>query len=122
MSTVTIHIALAIVLFFVVNWVGEHSSSFGYLQLSIVPRGDPAPAFNWLLKTLAPTVYTIIVATICYICRRDSAVHGIWLVAVYYFAFRLFYNILLGRSLLLNWVSIFTQVALGTAISYLGKL
>jgi len=33
MSVVIIHLALAIILFFVVNWIGEHSSSFGYLQL-----------------------------------------------------------------------------------------
>jgi hypothetical protein len=46
MSVVLIDLALAIILFFVVNWIGEHSSSFGYLQLSILPRMDQAPAFN----------------------------------------------------------------------------
>ena len=119
MSTLIIQLALAILLFFAVNWIGEHSSSFGYLQLSLLVKKDEAPAFNFVLKTLAPTAYIILVATALYIVHRNSVVHNIWLVAVYYFIFRLFYNIVLGRALLLNWVSIVIQTAVGIGAAYL---
>jgi len=119
MSVVIIHLALAIILFFVVNWIGEHSSSFGYLQLSILPRIDQAPAFNWMLRTMAPTVYIVLIATLCYVTRHETLVRGIWLVSVFYFPIRVLYNVALGRFLLLNWISIVGQTVLGISASYL---
>ncbi len=112
-------LGLAILLFLGVNWVGEHSSSFGYLQLSLHVRDAPAPLFNFVLKALAPTVYVIIIATICYLLNRDSLVRDIWLVAVYYFAFRLLFNIAFGRAALLDWPSVLKQATAGIAAAYL---
>jgi hypothetical protein len=119
MVTVITQLALAVLLFFAVNWIGEHSSRFGYLQLSLVPRRDPAPAFNFLLKTLAPTAYIILTSTVFYVFKRHSFVNHIWLVAAYYFALRIFYNIILGRAPLLNWLSMVTQAAVGITTAYL---
>ncbi len=113
------HFVLAIVLFFGVNWIGEHSSAFGYLRLSLHVREVPAPAFNFVLKALAPTVYIIIVATTCYVLKRDGLVKNIWLVAAYYFAFRLVFNIAFGRVALLDWSSILRQTAVGVGAAYL---
>ncbi len=119
MGNVIAQLALAIFLFFAVNWVGEHSSTFGYLQLSLRAKEDPAPAFNFLLKTLAPAVYIILAATGFYLIKRDSFVHHIWLVAVYYFSFRLLYNVALSRAALLNWFSILMQSVVGVIAAYL---
>jgi len=117
--TVLIHLVLAILLFFVVNWIGKHSSTFGYLQLSLRYREDAAPAFNFALKTLAPTVYIILVATFLYSIQRDAFVHHLWFVAIYYFAFRLLYNISFGRALLLDLWSQAFQAGFGIWASYL---
>jgi len=106
-------------LFFGVNWVGEHSSTFGYLRLSLDVQDVPAPLFNFVLKSLAPTVYIIIVATTCYVLKRDSLVQGIWLVAVYYFVFRFLFNIAFGRAALLDWPSVLKQAAVGITSAYL---
>jgi hypothetical protein len=103
------HFALAILLFLGVNWIGEHSSAFGYLRLSLHVGEVPAPAFNFVLKALAPTVYIIIVSTVCYVLKRENLVQGIWLVAAYYFVFRLLFNIAFGRAALLDWFSLLTQ-------------
>src|SRR5258708_31875243 len=89
---------LAIFLFLGVNWIGEHSSTFGYLRLSLHVREVPAPAFNFVLKALAPTVYIIIVAAICYVLKRDSLVRAVSLVAVSYFSFPLLFNIPLSPA------------------------
>ncbi|MGO9085765.1 MAG: hypothetical protein ACLQBK_11100 [Candidatus Sulfotelmatobacter sp.] len=114
-----LHFALAILLFFGVNWIGEHSSTFGYLRLSLHVREAPAPAFNFVLKALSPTVYIIIVSTVCYALRQDSLVRGIWLVAAYYFLFRLLFNIAFGRTTLIDWDSVLRQAIVGIGAAYL---
>jgi hypothetical protein len=116
---VAVHLSLAVFLFFSVNWVGEHSTTFGYLQLSLIPRRDPAPAFNFILKALAPTAYIILVATTFYMFKWPGLVERIWLVAAYYFAFRILFNIVLGRAPILNWLSTLTQASVGIASAYL---
>jgi hypothetical protein len=112
-------LALAIVLFFAVNWIGEHSRSFGYLQLMLVPKPDPAPAYNFLLKTLTPSVYIVLASTGIYALHLPRLLVNIWLVAFYYFVFRLAFNVVLNRAALMNWVTTLTQVILGTGAAYL---
>ena len=41
-----IHIIAAIVLFFIVNWIGAHSVSIGYIQLSIMAKEDIVLGFS----------------------------------------------------------------------------
>jgi hypothetical protein len=115
----TTHFGLAVALFFAVNWIGEHSLTLGYLQLSLKVQGDSAPAFNFLLKALAPTVYIILAATMFYLLHRDSFVQHIWLIAVYYFAFRFSFNLAMGRLRLLNWLSVAMQTTFGISAAYL---
>src|SRR3954466_13707384 len=119
MFVVLVQFTLAVLLFFAINWVGEHSGTFGYLKLGLSVREDSAPAFNFLLKALAPTVYVILLATVFYAIYRDGLVRNIWLLSVYYFAFRLAFNLVLGRAALLNWFSVVGQSAVGIGASYL---
>lgn len=119
MTITILHVALAILLFYIINWIGKHWSGYGYLQLSLFLRSDQAPAFNFILRALAPTVFIILVGTACYALHIDKVVPGIWLVAVYYFGFRLLYNLILGRGLLLNWLSLSVQSAAGIGWAYL---
>ena len=56
------HFTLAIILFFVVNWIGARAVSVGYMQLDIVIQEDTAPAFNFLFKVLAPVVFIVLSA------------------------------------------------------------
>jgi hypothetical protein len=119
MLAVLVQFTFAVLLFFAINWVGEHSGTFGYLKLGLNVREDSAPAFNFLLKALAPAVYVILLATALYAIHRDSLVRHIWLVAVYYFAFRLSFNLVLGRAALLNWFSVIGQSAVGIGATYL---
>lgn len=116
--TVVIQVALAVFLFFAINWIGEHSVTFGYLQLSLTAERDTAPAFNFVLKALAPSAYIIIAATMLYLLHGAHLVQSIWLVAAYYFAFRLLYNILMSRTLLLNWPAITLQSTVGIGAAY----
>jgi len=117
--TTTLHIALAVFLFYAVNWIGKHSSGYGYRHLSIFVRSDEAPAFNFILKTLTPAVFVVVVAAASYTFHFDKVVPGIWRVAIFYFAFRLLYNLILSRALLLNWLSLSVQIVAGSSAAYL---
>ncbi len=119
MSAGIVQFVLAVLLFFAINWMGEHSGTFGYLKLGLNVREDSAPVFNFLLKALAPTVYMILVATALYAGHRDGLVRNIWFLAIFYFAFRLAFNLILGRAALLNWLSVGSQSAVGIGAAYL---
>lgn len=114
----TLHVALAILLFYGINWLGEHSGDYGYLNLSLFARSDQAPAFNFLFKSLFPTAYLVLVSTGLYAARLDMFIPRIWLVAAYYFGFRGLYNAALGRALLLNWPLMVAQATVGTGAAY----
>lgn len=92
-----------IILFFIINWIGKHSYSIGYISISMFARTEEAPAFNFVLRILTPIVYLIVVATILYSLKLDQYVENFFLVSLYYIIFRLIFNILTGRGQLLNW-------------------
>jgi hypothetical protein len=98
-----LHATLAILLFFVTNWIGKHSVTLGYIEMSVFSKADEAPAFNFILRVLTPVVYLVIVAAIAYAAGFDAITHAMYLVVIYYFAFRLAFNLLTGRARLLNW-------------------
>ena len=61
---VLLHIALSVLLFFIVNWLGARSSVLGYMQMSIGMKEDTSPMFNYLFKVLAPVVYIVLIAAL----------------------------------------------------------
>lgn len=103
MLNVILHIGLAVVLFYIINWLGRHSFSFGYMQLSVFEKTDDAPAFNFIFRIAAPLVYILLVSSILYSLKFDRIVQGIYWVVIYHFAFRYLFNISYGRARLLNW-------------------
>ncbi len=103
MEILLFRIVLAVLLFFLINWVGSQSYSKGYIQLSMVLKSDEAPLFNFMLRFLSPIVYIIIVSTILYVLKLDKYTKNIYWVNVVYLSFRLLFNLVRGRGLLLNW-------------------
>lgn len=75
----------------------------GYMEISIFVKAEEAPAFNFLIRVFTPVVYIIIISTILYFYKQDKYVHDIYLVNLYYIIFRLIFNLLTNRGLLLNW-------------------
>jgi hypothetical protein len=103
MEILLAHIILGIGLFFLINWIGKHSYSIGYMEISIFVKTEEAPALNFLIRVLTPVVYIIITSTILYYFRLDKYVWNIFLVNIYYVVFRLLFNLITNRGLLLNW-------------------
>lgn len=103
MSIFLIHVLLGILLFYIINWIGKHSYSIGYVEISIFVKNEEAPALNFLIRVLTPVVFIIIASTFLYYLKLDSYVKNIYLVNVYYIIFRLIFNIATNRTMLLNW-------------------
>lgn len=101
---IIIHIFLAIVLFFGVNLLGQHSpSNLGYFQLTTFLETEEAPAFNFVIRVLTPVVFIIIVSAIFYSLKLDRFTLNMYLISVYYVLFRTIFNILINRIKLINW-------------------
>jgi hypothetical protein len=94
---------LAVILFFLVNWIGKHSYSMGYVQISLFIENEDSPGINFLIRVLSPIVFIIIAASGFYYIGADKFVHNIYFVNIYYLIFRLSFGIITGRALLINW-------------------
>jgi hypothetical protein len=118
MEILLVHIILGVGLFFVINWIGKHSYSIGYMEISIFVKTEEAPALNFLIRVLTPIVYIIIVSTSLYYFGLDKFVWNIYLVNIYYILFRLIFNLVTNRGLLLNWYRQFLYWTAIIVISY----
>ncbi|MBO4612619.1 MAG: hypothetical protein J5671_05550 [Bacteroidaceae bacterium] len=103
MSIAMVHFIAAVVLFYLVNWVGARSISVGYMQMSIIAKEETAPAFNFLFKVLSPIVFLILFIVVVQTLNHKEFVQASYLIVVYYWLFRTFVIILLGRRRLTNW-------------------
>lgn len=118
MDILLVQIVLGIGLFFLINWIGKHSYSIGYMEISIFVKTEEAPALNFLIRVLTPIVYIIIVSTVLYYYNLDKYVWNIFLVNVYYVVFRLLFNLITNRGLLINWYRQFLYWTAIIVISY----
>lgn len=103
-DVVLVHLGLATALFFLLNWIGKHSYSIGYMEISMFLKAEEAPAFNFIFRVLGPVVFLFIVSAVLYGMQLDRYVDRIYLVSFYYVAIRLLFNIATNRARLLNWV------------------
>lgn len=104
---------LGVLLFFIINWIGKHSYSIGYMEISIFVKTEEAPALNFLIRVLTPIVFIIICSSILYYFKLDKYVQNIYFVNLFYILFRLLFNLITARGLLLNW---YRQALYWTAI------
>lgn len=98
-----VQFSLGVILFFLINWIGRHSFSMGYMEITLFIKDEEAPAINYLIRVLSPIVYIIIVSSTLYLLNLDKYVLNIYFVNIYYISFRLFFNIITNRGPLLNW-------------------
>lgn len=119
--TLFVHLVIAIFQFIIINWLGKHSTSFGYMQLTVIYKTDEAPAFNFIIRVFTPIVFILIISTIFYGLKQDHLIKYIFLVNIYYFIIRILFNIARGRSRLLNWkqqINYFLWISVLSYVSY----
>lgn len=101
------HFALAVALFFIVNWIGARAISVGYMQMDIVIQEDTAPAFNFLFKVLAPVVFLVLCAVAFEAANLSSFNSNIYFITIFYWLFRVLWILCSSRGSLTNWVEQF---------------
>lgn len=113
-----VHLILAVLLFFIVNWIGRNSIFVGYQQLSVVFEENSAPAFNFLFKVLAPTVYLILCVALFQSVEFNVLTRRCYLIVVYYWAIRFVWNLLANRWILFDWgqMPIYWIVSIGLSL------
>ena len=117
-DVVIVHVALGIALFVLINWIGRHSYSIGYMEISLLVKEEESPAFNFVFRVLGPVVYLFIVSAVLYSLSLQRYVNHIYLVSLYYILFRLAFNLATNRSRLLNWGRQFVYWSGILALSY----
>lgn len=98
-----IQFILAVILFFITNWIGKHSFSFGYRQIDLFIKDDDAPAFNYIVRVFTPVIFLILTSTTLYQFKLDKLVQNFFMISVYYILFRIIINTIQGRLSLINW-------------------
>ena len=99
-----LQIIVAIILFFIINLIGKYApTDFKYFQISSFLETDEAPAFNFTFRVLTPVVFIIIISAILYHYNLDLYVVNIYYVSIYYVIFRALFNMIIGRTYLVNW-------------------
>jgi hypothetical protein len=113
-----IHIILAIILFFLMNWFGKKSKVFGYTEITIFIQDEDNPAFNFIYRVLFPAVFIVIISALFKFFEIDRYFYNIFLVIFYSFLFRIIFIVLTGKSLLVDWRKILIYSISSIALSY----
>lgn len=103
MDVIILQVIFGISLFFIINWIGKHSFSIGYREINLFVSNEDAPALNFLIRVLSPIVYILILAALLYSFQLDKFVVNFYLVNIYYIIFRLLFNLVTERGILMNW-------------------
>jgi hypothetical protein len=119
MFLLAFHWVLAVILFFLVNWIGKHSEDFGYNSTALFESPTESFAFNFLIRTFSPAVFLIAVSAVLVAIGMAELRIGIYLVAVYYYVVRAVFIITFNRQILINWVRFSIHSVAGIVCAYL---
>jgi hypothetical protein len=99
-----IHLIVGFVIFFVVNWIGKHSTQIGYDFLNSVTEPENAPGFNLIFRIFTPVVVLILISAGLYAAGFDEKTENIHRAIFYYITIRVIFNILIRqRGCLAPW-------------------
>lgn len=97
------HVALALVLFFLVNWIGKHAIDFGYVSTSLFEEPNESVALNFFIRALSPAVFIILVSSAAVAVDQPELRLGIINVVPYYYVLRAVVVLLFNRHRLISW-------------------
>ena len=115
----TMHFGLAVVLFFLINWIGRHAIDFGYVSTSLFEEPNESVALNFFIRALSPAVFIILVSSAAVAAGRPDLRLGIINVVPYYYVLRAFVVLLLNRHRLISWPRYVVHAVAGIALAAL---
>lgn len=108
-----VHAALAVVLFFLVNWIGKHAVDFGYISTTLFEEPNESVALNFFIRALSPAVFIILISAVFVAVEKPAYRLGIFMVAPYYYVVRAGIIFLLNRHRLVSWPRYVGHAAFG---------
>lgn len=113
------HLALALILFFLVNWIGNHAIDFGYVSTTLFEEPNESVALNFFIRALSPAVFIILFSSAAVAVARPELRLGIINVVPYYYVLRAVFLFLLNRHRLISWPRYIGHSILGIAFAAL---
>lgn len=112
-SSLAMHIALAVLLFFLVNWIGKHAIDFGYVSTSLFEEPNESLALNFFIRALSPAVFIILFSSVVVAVEQPELRLGIFMVVPYYYVVRAGVILLFNRHRLESWPRYIGHAAFG---------
>lgn len=109
------HVILAITMFFLVNWIGNHAVDFGYASTTLFEAPNESVALNFFIRAMSPAVFIIGLAVIAVAIGQPALRLQLYWVAVYYYVFRGGAIFFLNRQRLVSWLGFFGHALVGTS-------
>ncbi len=110
---------LAIVLFGLVNWIGEHATDFGYASTTLFEEPNESLALNFFIRALAPTVFIVVLSAAAVAAGHAELRVGIYWIAIYYYALRFIYILAMNMHRLVSWPRFVFHSGIGLAAAWL---
>ncbi|KYG84486.1 hypothetical protein AWW67_05085 [Roseivirga seohaensis] len=101
--SIAIYFILAIILFYIQNWIGSKSYSRGYIKFSLLDEKDEALSLNFMIKAVGPTVYLIITSALIQYSNIPLNLDKVIWIVYFYLLLRVSVIYLYGRSRIVNW-------------------
>lgn len=102
-APLAMHLALALMLFFLVNWIGKHAIDFGYVSTSLFEEPNESIALNFFIRALSPAVFIILISSAVVAVGRPELRLEIFNVVPIYYVLRAFVILLFNRHRLISW-------------------
>ena len=119
MAMITAHIILALALFQLVNWIGEHATDFGYASTTLFEEPKESLALNFFIRALAPAVFMVALSAAAVAAGHANLRIGIYWIAIYYYAIRAIYIFLMNMHRLVSWPRFVFHSGVGLAAAWL---
>lgn len=119
MAVIVAHIVLAMLLFRMVNWVGEHATDFGYASTTLFEEPNESLALNFFIRALAPAVFMVALSAAAVAAGRADLRIGIYWIAIYYYALRAAYIFAVNMHRLVSWPRYFFHSGVGLGAAWL---
>ena len=114
-----LHLFLALVLFFFVNWIGKHAVDFGYTSTTLFEEPNESIALNFFIRAMSPAVFIIAISAVTVAAGYGWLRIGIFWVAIYYYVLRATIIVVLNRYRLVSWTRFVGHAIVGIAASVL---
>jgi hypothetical protein len=119
MEIILFNLVLAILLFFVVNWIGLHAVDFGYTTTTLFEDVSESVAMNFAVRVLAPSVFIVAVSAGLVASGAAWLREGIYQTVIFYFAIRMAAIFIVGRQELVSWYRFVVYATAGVGFALL---